>query len=415
MKKINFLYKENEIVNESLKIVKQTTKYYGKYKTKAYEVQSLTYPKAPTYIIAETSLMKGVRDSYVYGNRVCEYNSLWSIKRLRKYIVDKDKAKTVLPRSHKKIKVKCLECSNEKYIRISTLTDRGVGCHFCSTNISYPEIFMIAYLQVKGIEFEYQKTFKDLTNRKFDFYIKNLGVIETHGEQHYKNNKTSTKEWENAFKKAKISDEEKEEFCKSNNIPYIVINCEKSEFDYIKKEISKCHYLENITKKEEEVMLKTIEDNKKYPVKEIIKLYEELGSCKKVGERFNLSSDIIRNVLKRNNIIISKEIKKEYPVKEIIKLYKKLGSCKKVGERLNLNENTIRNVLKRNKVKIKKYNNSKVRCITTNKEFNSIKEASEYYKINHATSISSCCRKKRKTAGKHPESLEPLEWEYVNE
>ena len=55
---------------------------------KAYEVQSLTYPDAPTYKTTEGNLKKGRGDGYLNGNRVYEGNSLYSLKWTRPYIKD---------------------------------------------------------------------------------------------------------------------------------------------------------------------------------------------------------------------------------------------------------------------------------------------------------------------------------------
>lgn len=53
----------------------------------------------------------------------------------------------------------------------------------------------------------------------------------------------------------------------------------------------------------------------------------------------------------------------------------------------------------------------KVKCITTGKEFNSAKEAAEYYGIQRGH-LSSCCKGKRKHAGKLPDGTK-LEWEHI--
>jgi group I intron endonuclease len=55
-------------------------------------------------------------------------------------------------------------------------------------------------------------------------------------------------------------------------------------------------------------------------------------------------------------------------------------------------------------------------CLTTGKHFNYIKEASQYYGIEKARNqISSCCKGKRKSAGKYPETGEPLRWMYYED
>lgn len=54
----------------------------------------------------------------------------------------------------------------------------------------------------------------------------------------------------------------------------------------------------------------------------------------------------------------------------------------------------------------------KVKCITTGKVFNSIKEASKYYNIEE-TGISRCCKGEFKTSGKLPNGTK-LVWEYID-
>ena len=55
----------------------------------------------------------------------------------------------------------------------------------------------------------------------------------------------------------------------------------------------------------------------------------------------------------------------------------------------------------------------KIKCITTNEIFNTMKEAGEKYNIKNTCNITQCCRGKRKSAGKHPITKEKLVWEYV--
>ena len=54
----------------------------------------------------------------------------------------------------------------------------------------------------------------------------------------------------------------------------------------------------------------------------------------------------------------------------------------------------------------------KVRCITTGKIFDSIKEASQYYNIDE-TGISRCCKGRFKTSGKLSDGTK-LSWEYID-
>lgn len=59
----------------------------------------------------------------------------------------------------------------------------------------------------------------------------------------------------------------------------------------------------------------------------------------------------------------------------------------------------------------KKHNIRKVICITTNKIFNSVKEAGEFYNIDRS-GITKCCKGKLKTYGKLQDKIK-LKWEYI--
>ena len=56
----------------------------------------------------------------------------------------------------------------------------------------------------------------------------------------------------------------------------------------------------------------------------------------------------------------------------------------------------------------------KVTCITTGEIFNCMTEPSEKYNLIKSH-ISSCCKGKRKSAGKHPVTGEKLVWKYIEE
>ena len=57
-------------------------------------------------------------------------------------------------------------------------------------------------------------------------------------------------------------------------------------------------------------------------------------------------------------------------------------------------------------------NSKRVRCITTNEEFNSLCEASRKYNIPQGN-ISKALSGERKSAGKHPETGEKMLWEFI--
>ena len=329
---------------------------YGKKNKKGYEVQSVKYPEAPTYNVYEDSLQKGDGCAYTSSRRIFEGNSLYATVELRPYIVDIEQAKKTAPCSNKKMKFKCPECNKVKEMAPTTISHRGFNCSVCSSNTSYPELFIMAYLEIKGIEYEYQKVFDDLDSSRFDFYIPNIGILEAHGIQHYDTKRL----W---YEQSSKSDIEKRKYCRKNNINLIELDCRKSNFDFIREEIYNNTFLENIKECEIEKMLEIIKSNKNYPVKDIISLYEKGNTVESIGSIYGISDSAVYSVLKKHNAKIP-------PPK------------------------------------------TKVRCITTNKVFDSITDAANFYN----TYNSSICRAldgSYKTAGKF--NGERLKWDYVKE
>lgn len=335
-----------------------------KYNYKTYMVQSIRYPEAPKYMVYETSLVKGKGDSYLPGcGRVFEGNSLYSKKEYRKYIVDIEQAKTISPNHSKKILMQCPECHKQKHITPHTLLKQGFSCSTCSKNTSYPELFMLSYFEIMNIEFEYQVRFDDFNKYIFDFKIElnnNIYLIETHGIAHYNSN-------HNWYKSTHDSDIAKRKYCKENNIKLIELDCSRSNFDFISKSIEDNDILPNILSMNKKDILKDIESNKRYPVKDIIKLYKHGKSTYYIANKYNVSNVTVSNILKKNGI------------------------------------------------KIQSYNqrlDKKVKCTTSGKIFNSVAEASKYYNVARS-SIRKSCNDNTKSAGKHPNTKEKLYWEFI--
>lgn len=360
-----YKYQVGEVVNGTLKIIEQTR--HGKQNRKGYIVQSVNYPDAPVYSVLEEKLYLGQGCAYTSGRRVYEGNSIYSIERLRPYLVDIEEAKTITCNSRKKVRTKCPGCEREKYVIANKLTNRPYNCPVCTKGTSYPELVMLIYLEVKGIEYEYQKVFDDLPNRRFDFYTENYGIIETHGLQHYEdsggvmNYRASTK-----------SDKEKQEYCKENSIPYIEIDARESSFTFIRDNINRS-ILPSITKEEEQLILNRIECNKRYPVKEIVKLYKEGKSTVEIGELYNINHKTVGGILRKCNVTLN-GFDREY---------------------------------------FKTSHSKRVRCTTTGKDFNSTKEAENFYNLNSTGGITRVCKGEREYSGTY--KGKKLKWVYINE
>ena len=80
---------------------------------------------------------------------------------------------------------------------------------------------------------------------------------------------------------------------------------------------------------------------------------------------------------------------------------------------IKMTEKEIANYFNEHKI-IKPSHGKKVICITTNKIFNTTKEASEFYDIKARSHISACCKGKRNHCGKLEDGTK-LQWEYYED
>lgn len=152
-----------------------------------------------------------------------------------------DEAKQYTCNSKHKIKPICPHChkTSDKYITIERVYNDGYRCK-CSDNISFPEKFFLNFLDQLKIDYDYQVGKNilgwDTKDKRYDFYINNNKcIIETHGRQHYE--KVGGM-YEGQYEKIIANDKLKYDLAKQNGIKnYIVINCMKSEKDWIKNSI----------------------------------------------------------------------------------------------------------------------------------------------------------------------------------
>ena len=215
-----------------------------------------------------------------------------------------------------------------------------------SDGISIPEKFMISILKQLNIEFITQlnkSTFKWCQNYKYDFYIPSLNmVVETHGGQHYErgfescNGKTLKKEQEN--------DRLKKELALNNNIKnYVVVDCRKSELEWLKentiKELDRYFNLSNID------WGLVWNNSLKNLVYEVKRLVEEGYNNKQIAEILDINEKTVRNYKKQLGIKTRDEIKQEnlLRTKELVQQGK---STKEIAEILGITVTTV-NVYKR--------------------------------------------------------------------
>ncbi|WP_436962881.1 terminase gpP N-terminus-related DNA-binding protein [Staphylococcus xylosus] len=223
--------------------------------------------------------------------------SLWDVKHLRKYIIDVNEAKTVASQSGKRLKFKC-PCGLEKEMRIQDLTRYGFYCPICSTNTSYPELFMIAVNQHFNLGYKYQVAYE---HGRFDFINhKTKTIIEMNGMAHYKE---ITGTWENAHNRTKESDDKKRQWAKKNNYTLIFIDARKSEFEFIKENVNKEELLPNITDEDVSGLLEIMELNSHYDVRGIVEMYT-IGrkTTVEIGKHYNVDNGVIGRILRKQSV-----------------------------------------------------------------------------------------------------------------
>ena len=242
MKKVGinkeYIYNIGDKVN-GYEIIEQTRTYYknNKYGVRSYTCKCLKDGYIKKDVI-ESNLLKGSGCPLCSGRVIVKgINDLATTKpEILKYIVNKEDGFKYGKSSNKKVLMVCPDCQRTRNFSINQLDNLGKLPCKCGDGISYPNKFIMAFLEQLGVKFATEKRFKWLSNRYYDFYIKDYNcIIEAHGGQHYiqqtrKGARTLEEEIENdKFKKEKALE---------NGIcNYIVLNCSTSDREFIKDSI----------------------------------------------------------------------------------------------------------------------------------------------------------------------------------
>ena len=156
---------------------------------------------------------------------------------MMKWVSEED-AKRYAPNSHKRVEATCLDCGRKKEKKIYDIyRNKSISCT-CGDSISYPEKFIISVLMQLESEFQTQlskSTFEWIGEKRYDFYLHSLNmIIETHGLQHYEENTN----FKMSLKEVQENDLYKKQMAEKNGIKnYIVIDCRRSDLEWIKNSI----------------------------------------------------------------------------------------------------------------------------------------------------------------------------------
>lgn len=260
----------------------------------------------------------------------------------------------------------CQKCGEEKLMPVYSYIHSGIMCHKCSDGISYNEKLMYQILKQLNKEFSTQaskKTYKWCNNFKYDFYVIENNehiIIETHGIQHYEESGRGR-----SLREEQENDKLKEQLAKANNIKhYIVLDCRKSELEWIKKSVMESELPTLFHFKEDDInWLECHEYACKSFVKIACDLYNEKLSIFEISNKLKLSKQTIRKYLKQ-------------------------------GFKIDLCDYNAKEAL----LQSHKNNSKKIYCVELDKLFNSEHEAEIELNIC-SSNLSKCCKGITKTSG----------------
>lgn len=238
--RITLLTKTHEQYVEELKNIAPKINILGKYTNGNVKVLHQCNTCGYIWKVKPNQLLSGKGCPVCSGRTIGlapEYrNSIWAseYKEFFSRYLTEDQMKQITPYSAKKVKIICPDCGNIKEIRINDLRRRGFSC-ICQDGQSYPNKFVfnvLSQLDLKIIpEYSPQWAF----GRRYDDYITEYNIIiENHGLQHYKEHGFTTR----TLKEEQENDRYKYDLAINNGISeYIVLDCRRSDIDWIKKSI----------------------------------------------------------------------------------------------------------------------------------------------------------------------------------
>lgn len=362
MKRKEHIYKIGEII-KGIKILERKFHFKNNgQKEKSYKALNLEYN---IEIEIREWVLKNSKSKSVLPGQYRKYVKSIKSKRpdLLKFLVNEISQYKPIG-SPDKIEVKCPNdnCGFRKTMTVSKLVNRGFRCSYCSDGRSIGEKIIYKVLIDNDIDFETEKTFKNLKGNKgllrSDFYCmsKNI-IIEVQGAQHKKYSGIFSNE------NLLIYDNRKRDYFKSVNIELVEIDASKSEPTFIIESIRKTLPFLKINEDEILKYLSSSESNR-WNYNDIIRMYQEGKTLTEIAERYNTNSTTISYILKRMGVYEKRKTR----------------------------------------------NTNGVRCITTGKEFHTLKEASQWCGKG-GSHIGCACKGLRSYAG----TLNglPLKWEYL--
>lgn len=198
----------------------------------------------------------------------------------------------------KKLWFTCPSCGCDKHDKILKVITVGLRCPVCRSTDSFAERFISSLLKQCKIGFMREKKFEWSQGRRYDFYLPNHGtIIETHGEQHYKQSNRGR-----SLKEEQENDRIKYENAIENGIEHYVV------IDSRIRENLKDNLVNSILSviiNWEEVDFQSILDEvESSDLQRVVELYKKTNGelpKKKMAEKLDLSGETVSTLLHRAN------------------------------------------------------------------------------------------------------------------
>lgn len=192
-----------------------------------------------TYPQRIDSKTKGYGCSICTGKYVTKENCLVTTRPdVASLLLNLDDGYKYTKMSDSRLDWKCPDCDNiiiNK--RIKDISRNGLTCPLCSDGTKYPEKVMCNILKSLNIDFSHDIKMEFCESKRYDFYLPQYNmIIETHGGQHYEDGFDTM--GGRSAKEEQENDRYKLQIAKENSIEnYIVIDCRRSEINWIKNNI----------------------------------------------------------------------------------------------------------------------------------------------------------------------------------
>lgn len=263
----------------------------------------------------------------------------------------------------KKLWFTCPSCGCDKHDKITKVITVGLRCPVCRNTDSFAERFVSSLLKQCKIQFAREKKFEWSQGKRYDFYLPNHSmIIETHGEQHYKQSNRGR-----SLEEEQENDRIKYENAIKNGIEYYVII--DSRIRENPKDNLVNSKLSDIIKWEEVDFQSILDEVESSDLQRVVELYEKTNGempKKKMAEELDSSWETVSTLLHRANQfglidykgIIPFREKSSIKVKVVFvetneeKIFSSKGECSRT---LKVAESTITKKMDTNEIHRDKY------------------------------------------------------------